>query len=36
MMLYIAIDKPIMIGPAIMQIIQLIIDDMLDILSPFT
>jgi len=36
MMPYIAIDKPIMIGTAIMQIIQLIIDDMLDILSPFT
>lgn len=36
MMPYIAIDKPIMIGTAIIQIIQLIIDDMLDILSPFT
>ena len=30
-----AMDKPITIGTAIMQIMQFIIDDMLDIFSPF-
>lgn len=34
-MLYVAIDKLIMVGTAIMQIIQLIIVEMLDILISF-